>query len=103
MDLLYPVGRIVSSLISLYLFILFLRVILDWARFFVPNGRPPGVVMVVANAIYALTDPPLRALSRWIPPARIGQVSLDVGFLVLFLGLLLARRLMWAVISLVTL
>jgi YggT family protein len=32
-----------------------------------------------------VTDPPLKALRKVLPPLRIGQISLDLGFIVLFI------------------
>jgi len=52
---------------------------------FARSWRPSGPLLVVAELIYTVTDPPLRALRRVIPPLRIGQVSLDLSFLVLFI------------------
>jgi YggT family protein len=49
--------------------------------------RPTGVVAMVAEIIYTITDPPLRAVRRIIPPIRLGTVSLDLSFLVLIIGL----------------
>ena len=51
------------------------------------DWQPKGVVLIVAEAIYTLTDPPLNLLRRVIPPVRIGGISLDIAFLVLFIGL----------------
>ncbi|MFC5041227.1 YggT family protein [Ornithinimicrobium kibberense] len=53
--------------------------------------RPKGPVLVLANGIYALTDPPLKALRKVIPPLRLGGIALDLGFLVLILAVSLAR------------
>jgi YggT family protein len=33
--------------------------------------------------VWTVTDPPLKALRRVIPPLRIGNVSLDLAFIVL--------------------
>ena len=44
------------------------------------------MLLVVAEAIYTVTDPPLRFLRRLIPPLRLGQVQLDLAFIVLFFG-----------------
>ena len=52
---------------------------------FARSWRPSGPLLVVAEMIYTVTDPPLRALRQVIPPLRIGQVSLDLSFLVLFI------------------
>jgi YggT family protein len=40
---------------------------------------------VIAEAVYTATDPPLRFLRRYIPSPRIGSVSLDLSFMLLFL------------------
>ena len=37
--------------------------------------------------VYTLTDPPVKALGKVIKPVRIGNVSLDLSVLVLFIGL----------------
>jgi YggT family protein len=42
-------------------------------------------VLVIAEAIYTVTDPPLRALRKVIPSPRIGGIRLDLSFLVLML------------------
>ena len=62
-----------SVLINLYMMVLFARVILEWIPFFVRGWRPRGILLVVANALYALTDPPVRWIGRFIPPVRIGD------------------------------
>ncbi|MBK6763621.1 MAG: YggT family protein [Micrococcales bacterium] len=51
------------------------------------DWQPKGVVLIIAEIIYTLTDPPLRLLRRIIPPIRFGGIALDVAFLVLFIGL----------------
>lgn len=77
---------LVSSLLSLYLLVLIVRMVFDWIQVFARDWRPRGVVLVVANVVYGLTDPPLNALRRLIPPLRLGGIALDVGFLLLFLA-----------------
>jgi YggT family protein len=44
------------------------------------------VVLVLAEAVYTVTDPPLKALRRVIPPLSLGSVRLDLAFLVLMLA-----------------
>lgn len=70
----------------LYLLILFGRVIFSWVQVFSRDWRPRGVVLVVAEVVFSLTDPPLRFLRRFIPPLTIGQIRLDLGMLILFFG-----------------
>lgn len=89
----YLLGSLLYWVISLYLTVMIARMILDWAQFFAPQWRPQGIILVAANIIYALTDPPLLFLRKKIPALRLGNgISLDVGFMVLFIGLILARR-----------
>ncbi|MDN5964387.1 MAG: YggT family protein [Actinomyces sp.] len=74
--------------------VLLTRMVLDWVRFFSPQWRPRGILLAVANLVYALSDPPLRLLRRRIPPLRLGQgFALDVGFMVLFIAVILVQRL----------
>lgn len=69
----------------LYLIALVARAILGWVQVFARDWRPRGAVLVVAEGVYTITDPPLKALSRLIPPLRIGNMALDIGFMILFI------------------
>jgi YggT family protein len=73
------------------------RLIFDYIRIFARSWQPKGVVLLLAELVYTLTDPPLRFLRRFIPPLRLGGVSLDLSFLVLIIVLQIllsfARRL----------
>lgn len=80
----------------IYVVILLLRLVFDWIQVFARDWRPRGVTLVVAEAAYTLTDPPLRALRRLIPPLRLGGVQLDLGFLVLMLACTFALRIVGA-------
>jgi YggT family protein len=77
------VGQVLSAL--LYIFLLFLigRLILEVLQSFARSWRPTGVVLVIAEATYTITDPPLKLLRRFIPPIRLGNVALDLSFTVL--------------------
>lgn len=77
---------LLSLVCFLYLLVLFGRVIFSWVQAFARGWRPHGIVLVLAELVYTLTDPPLRFLRRFIPPLTIGQIRLDVGLLILFFG-----------------
>ena len=79
------VGRTVVGILSIYVLILIARIVFDYVFMFAREWRPTGVVLVIVEAIYTVTDPPLKALRRVIPPLRIGGVALDLAFLVLFI------------------
>ena len=71
-----------------YLLILIARLILSWIQTFSRDWHPTGIVLVIAEAAYTATDPPLRLLRRYIPSLRLGTVALDLSFMVLFLVIL---------------
>lgn len=87
------IGDILSTLLFLYFIVLLGRLVFDWVQVFSRDWRPTGVVLVIAEGVYSLTDPPLRALRRLIPPLKIGGIALDLAFLVLIFGVSIAQRL----------
>ena len=91
------IGTILSGLISLYLYVLVARAVLSIVPLFAPDWRPQGVVLVLAVAVFIVADTPLRALGRVVKPVRLGTVSLDLGFILLWVLLLLAQRVVFAV------
>jgi YggT family protein len=75
---------LLAVVLWLFLICMVLRVVLDWVQFFARDWRPRGALLVVAEGVYTVTDPPLRTLRRVIPPLTLGQVRLDLAFLILF-------------------
>jgi len=59
--------------------------ILDYARVFAPQWRPKGILLAIAEAIYAITDPVVRFVRRFIPPLRLGPVAVDLSFILIFI------------------
>jgi YggT family protein len=82
---------VIAAIIGLYVLyvivgLLILRLIMDYVMMFARNFRPTGLVAAALELAYTVTDPPLRALRRVIPPLRLGNVSLDLSFIVLFIS-----------------
>ncbi|WP_305095268.1 YggT family protein [Prescottella sp. R16] len=77
----------VFSVIYVILFIFWLlligRIIVEFIRVFARDWRPTGVVVVVLEAIFTVTDPPVKLLRRLIPPISLGGVRLDLSIMVL--------------------
>jgi YggT family protein len=46
--------------------------------------RPKGILLYFVEAIYTITDPPMKFVGRFVPPLRLGAISLDMSFIVLF-------------------
>ena len=79
------VGQTIASLLSIYVIVLIARLVFDYVFIFAREWQPKGPVLLLVEGIFSITDPPLKALRRIIPPLRIGGISLDLAFLVLFI------------------
>ena len=76
--------EVLRLVVLAYILVLLGRLVFDWVQVFARDWRPRGVALVLAELVYSLTDPPLRALHRVIKPVRLGAVQLDLAFTVLF-------------------
>jgi YggT family protein len=80
---------VLTYVLTLYLVVLIGCMILSWILVFSRQWDPPRVIKAVSLGIFALTDPPLKFLRRYIPPLRLGRVSMDLSFMVLFIVVLI--------------
>jgi YggT family protein len=83
--------QIVSSVLLVFLVLLFARFVVDWVMVLARGWRPQGIVAAGLEVVYATTDPPLKALRRLIPPLNLGSVRLDLGFMVLLIAVYILR------------
>ncbi|MDO5722057.1 MAG: YggT family protein [Actinomycetaceae bacterium] len=88
----YYLGYSLQLLAFLYTLVLLARLALSYIEFFVPQWNPRGPFLVIANLVWALTEPPLRWLRARIKPLNLGAVSLDVGFMILFIAVLMVGK-----------
>ena len=82
----FIIGTIIGWVLWIFLLVLFARMILSWIPVLVRDWQPRGPMLVVAEAIYSVTDPPLRALRKVLKPVRIGNMMLDLAFIGLAIG-----------------
>ena len=89
------VFSIILNVIYVALLIVFIamwaRFVFDWMQVLNPGWRPRGAVVVLAESSYTITDPPIKALRRVIPPLRLGNIALDLSFILVFIVVLLLR------------
>ncbi|MFJ1752575.1 YggT family protein [Kitasatospora sp. NPDC088134] len=78
-------GSVLYWVLTVFLLILLFRLVMDWVFQFARSWRPGKVMVVVLEATYTVTDPPLKLLRRFIPPLRLGGVALDLSFFVLMI------------------
>lgn len=72
--------------------VLFARFVLDLVPMFSRDWRPRGFGLVLAEFVFTITDPPLRFLRKYIKPVRLGQVQLDLSFMILMIACLILSR-----------
>jgi YggT family protein len=86
--------QIVSSVLLVFLILLFARFVVDWVMVLARSWRPQGFVAAGLEVVYATTDPPLKAVRKVIPPLNLGSIRLDLGFMVLLIAVFLLRGLL---------
>lgn len=79
------IGTVIYYACFFALAMLLIRFVVDWVQVFARSWSPRGPLLVVLEAVYTVTDPPLRALRKIIPPLRFGGVGIDLSFMVLLL------------------
>jgi YggT family protein len=65
---------------------------------FARSWRPNAFVMAIFEVIYTVTEPPMAFVRRFIPPLRLGGVSLDLSFIVLLIAINLLQAVVVAVL-----
>jgi YggT family protein len=80
------VGGILYGLVWGFIALLWVRFVVDWVQVFARRWSPSGVLLVVLEVVYTITDPPIKALRKVIPPLRLGSIMLDLSFLLVMLG-----------------
>ncbi len=86
-------GEVVATILWLYFVILLARFVIDLVQMLSRSWEPKGFVLLLCEAIFTLTDPPLKLLRKLIPPIKLGGVALDLSFLVLIILLQIAIQL----------
>ncbi|CAA9390878.1 MAG: Cell division integral membrane protein, YggT and half-length relatives [uncultured Nocardioides sp.] len=87
------VGSILYAIVWVFIACLWIRFIVDWVQVFARSWSPRGLLLVVLEAVYSVTDPPIKALRRVIPPLRLGSFVLDLSFLIVLVAAYLLLRL----------
>jgi len=85
------VATILYFAITIFIVLMWVRFGFDLAATYARQWRPKGAVLVIAEAVYAITDPPVKAVRRIVPPVRFGGIQLDLSWtIVLFVALILS-------------
>ena len=77
------VFQILYLLVYIFFLVLLARFVLGAVLQYGRRWQPSRGASAALETVWSVTDPPLKALRRVIPPLRIGNVSLDLASLVL--------------------
>lgn len=91
-------GAILYALVGLYSLLVIVRIIIEMVQAFSKQFDPPHWFIMMAEPVFRVTDPPVKALRRLIPPLRLGGsgVGLDVSVIVVFFVLMVLQMLIAA-------
>ncbi|ANZ19241.1 YggT family protein [Streptomyces noursei] len=78
-------GQVIYIALYCFLILLIFRLVMDYVFQFARSWQPGKAMVVILEATYTVTDPPLKLLRRVIPPLRLGGVALDLSFFVLMI------------------
>ncbi|MEO7803243.1 MAG: YggT family protein [Actinomycetota bacterium] len=73
-----------------YRYVLIGRVVISFLYLFRPDFRLPTILRPLFEGIYALTDPPLNLLRRYVPQPQ--GLPIDLSFVILLVLLRILER-----------
>lgn len=86
-------GWVLFMALQTYFYLLIARMVISWIPVLAPSWRPRGFVASIFEIVYTLTDPPIKALRRVIPPLDLGGISLDLAFMAVLVIIYALQRL----------
>ena len=88
-----PVASILYFLLTIFFYLMLIRLVVDWVQVFARSWTPKGPVLFVLEIVYSATDPPIKFVRRFVPPLRLGSVMLDTSFLIVLVVVYLLQSL----------
>ena len=92
-------GTVLYVLIRIFILILIARIVIEMIQSFSRNFQPPRWFIYIAEPLFVVTDPPVKALRRIIPPLKMGGVALDMSVIVLFIILTILQFIVLSVFT----
>jgi YggT family protein len=79
------IGQVIYLVLYFFLLTLLGRFVMGFVLAYGHRWHPGRTAAATLEVVWSVTDPPLKALRRVIPPLRVGTVSVDLSALVLLL------------------
>ncbi|MCW2781874.1 MAG: hypothetical protein JWR35_2323 [Marmoricola sp.] len=74
-------GETIGLVIDIFLLFMLVRFVVDCIQLFARSWHPRGPVLMILEVVFSVTDPPINAMRRVIPPLRLGGAAIDMGFI----------------------
>ena len=85
------VATILYVALNIFVVVMWARFVLDLVAMLARQWRPRGFVLVLAELVYTITDPPVKAVRRVVPTLRAGGVAIDFSWsIVLIVAIILS-------------
>jgi YggT family protein len=81
----------VGLVLLVFYLLVIARLIVETTRSFARSWRPAGTAAIGLEAVYTITDPPMKLLRRLIPPLRLGGINFDMSVIVLLIIIWILR------------
>ena len=87
------IGALLGLVLWVFWLILIVRIILDWS--IVLAGPPAwgGFRAKAINIVTRITEPVLAPVRKVVPPLRVGGISIDLAFILVFFAVIILRNL----------
>ena len=92
------IALVIYWLLQVYFFALIGRFIFDLILSVNRSWRPKGLVVVVVESIYTVTDPPLKMVRKVLPPLRLGAMQIAFGWTVVFFAVVFIQNIVRSLI-----
>jgi YggT family protein len=80
------IATILYVALNIFVVVMWARFVLDLVAMLARQWRPRGFVLVLAELAYTITDPPVKAVRRIVPPLRAGGIVIDFSWSIVLIA-----------------
>lgn len=81
-----PIGAGINLALSIFIGLVLARVVVELIQSFARSWEPRGVILVMLEGVFTITDPPILAFRKVFKPLRLGGIALDLSPLLVLLS-----------------
>ncbi|GAB3606666.1 YggT family protein [Conyzicola nivalis] len=80
------IATIIYVALNIFVVVMWARFVLDLVAMLARDWRPRGFVLVLAELAYTITDPPVKAVRKIVPPLRAGGIQIDFSWSIVLIA-----------------